>query len=222
MNLRLENAPATSRSRAGGHGRVYAGQSADERDAARRARLLAAIHDVVGTQGYAALKVERVCALAGVSTRNFYKQYENKEAAFVDLYDTLLGQSGQRVLRLLAQTEGQPLRQRVPAALLAYLEPMFDDQRTARIAFVEVVGLSPKVEETRLRNREQLIALVETEGRAAVARGEVTDRDFRFAALALIGAATAIAHDWLLRTERPPIEQVEQQLAALAVHLLTA
>lgn len=222
MNLRLENPPASSPTRGGGHGRVYAGQSADERDAARRARLLGAIHHVVGTQGYGALKIERVCAQANVSTRNFYKQYENKEAAFADLYDAILGQSGQRVLTYLAETEGQPLVERIPTALLAFLKPMFDDPRTARIAFVEVVGLSPRIEETRLRNRELLIELIEAEGRAAVARGEVTDRDFRFAALALIGAATAVAHDWMLRAERPSIDDVERQLAALAVQLLTA
>lgn len=208
-------APAGSR-------RVYAGQSAEERDAARRARLLAVIHDVVGTHGYSALAIERVCTAANVSTRNFYQLYDSKEAAFADLYDELLLTSGARVVDSLVATEGQPLAERVPAALLAFMVPMFDDLRTARIVFVEVVGLSARIESTRLRNREKLIELIEAESRAAVARGEVADRDWRFAALALIGAATAIALDWMLRKQRPPVEQLEQQLGRLAVTLLTS
>lgn len=202
--------------------RFYAGQTAEERDAARRARLLAVIHDVVGTHGYSALTVERVCAKANVSTRHFYQLYDGKEAAFADLYDQLLVTSGNRVLESLGSTQGQPLRERIPAALLAFMVPMFDDLRTARIAFVEVVGLSARIESTRLRNREKLVELIEAESRAAVVRGEVADRDWRFAALALIGGATAIALDWMLRTDRPPIEQLEHQLGELAVTLLTS
>lgn len=201
--------------------RVYAGQTASEREAGRRARLLATIHDVVGTQGYAALKVERVCALASVSTRNFYTLYANKEAAFVDLYADLTDQSVHRVLASLTETAARPMAERVPAAFLAYLEPIFADLRSARIQFVEVVGLSPQIEETRLRYRERLIELIEAEGATAVARGEVADRDWRFAALALIGATTAIAYDWVLRTQHQPIEQLEKQLTELAVRLLT-
>lgn len=201
--------------------RVYAGQTASEREAGRRARLLATIHDVVGTQGYAALKVERVCALASVSTRNFYTLYPNKEAAFVDLYADLTDQSVHRVLASLTETAARPMAERVPAAFLAYLEPIFADLRSARIQFVEVVGLSPQIEETRLRYRERLIELIEAEGATAVARGEVADRDWRFAALALIGATTAIAYDWVLRTQHQPIEQLEKQLTELAVRLLT-
>ncbi|WP_109506908.1 TetR/AcrR family transcriptional regulator [Nocardioides speluncae] len=201
--------------------RVYAGQTASEREAGRRARLLATIHDVVGSQGYAALKVERACALAGVSTRNFYTLYANKEAAFVDLYADLTDQSVHRVLASLTETAARPMVERIPAAFLAYLEPIFADSRSARIQFVEVVGLSPQIEATRLRYRERLIELIEAEGATAVARGEVTDRDWRFAALALIGATTAIAYDWVQRPQHPPIERLERQLSALAVQLLT-
>lgn len=201
--------------------RVYAGQTASEREAGRRARLLAAIHDVVGTQGYGALKVERVCALASVSTRNFYTLYPNKEAAFVDLYADLTDQSVHRVLASLTETADRPMVVRVPAAFLAYLEPIFADARSARIQFVEVVGLSPQIEATRLRYRERLIELIEAEGAISVARNEVTDRDWRFVALALIGATTAIAPDWILRPQHKTFEQLERQLSDLAVQLLT-
>lgn len=49
-------------------GRVYAGQTAADREAACRARLREAIHGIVGSNGYAALTVERACARANVSS----------------------------------------------------------------------------------------------------------------------------------------------------------
>ncbi len=198
------------------NGRVYAGQTAADREAACRARLREAIHGIVGSNGYAALTVERACAKANVSSRTFYQLYDDKEAAFAECYQSLLERSGEEVVRSLDTTAGRPMSERIPAAMLAFLRPMFADPRSARIAFVEVVGLSPRIEATRLRTRERLIALIMTEGAAAVARGEVADRDFRFAALAVTGATTTIAHDWLLRKDRPPLQQLEHQLTDLA------
>ncbi|HSV37473.1 MAG TPA: TetR/AcrR family transcriptional regulator [Nocardioidaceae bacterium] len=201
-------------------GRPYAGQSADERDAQRRARLLAATRELIGTKGYAATKIDRICALANVSTRHFYRQYDGKESAFIDLYDQLTSESYERVLESLQHTEGRPLAERVTAGFSAYLQPMFDDVRTARIAFVEVIGVSPRIEQLRLEYREVLISVIEAEGTAAVTRGEVADRDFRFASLALIGAANVIVHDWAIKADRLSAKAVQQKLVALAVDLL--
>ena len=200
--------------------RRYSGQSADERSAARRDRLLGAARTLIGTQGFPATSVERICATAKVSTRNFYELYDNKEAIFLDLYERILTQSLDRVVASLAETAGHHMRERVPAALLAYLGPMIEDPLAARIAFVEIMGASQRLEERRLEFREGLVRLVETEGSAAVDRGEITSRDFRFAALALTGAANAIIYDWARTPDRDGVEKLEDALAALAVTLL--
>jgi AcrR family transcriptional regulator len=201
-------------------GRAYAGQTPDERDAQRRSRLLDAAREIIGTQGYAATTIPGVCTAAKVSTRHFYRLYSSREDLFVDLYDQVTGASYVRVIASLEQTAGKRLRQRIPAALLAYLAPMLEDPRVARIAFVEIMGASPRIEKLRLDYRETLIGLVTTEASAAVVRGEVKDRDWRFASLALVGAATAIVYDWMLRSERQPVEQLERQLTDLALALL--
>jgi AcrR family transcriptional regulator len=222
VNLRLDTPAATPPGRGGDHGRLYGGQSSQERDAARRARLHAAMHEITGTRGYGALTVDRLCTAANVSTRNFYQLYDSKEAAFADLYDELLKQSGTRALASLVGTENQPLAELIPAALLAFLEPMFSDPRTARICFVEVVGMSAKIEATRMRNRELLIEIIESAGASAVENGEIAGRDFRFAAIALISATTALVYDWMSRDPRQPPEWLEHKLSQLAIHLLTS
>ena len=200
--------------------RRYSGQSADERDAARRQRLLAAATDLIGRNGYAATTVERICAEAKVSTRHFYLQFDNKEAVFLAVYDDINSRSYQRATASLDATQGKTLAERVPAAFLAYLGPMIEDIRAARIAFVEIVGASPRIEEVRLAYREGLIELISAEGAAAVAKGEVADRDFRFAALALAGATNAIVYDWTLNSRKRPVEELEAALVELAVTLL--
>jgi predicted RNA-binding Zn ribbon-like protein len=97
---------------------------------------------------------------------------------------------------------------------------MIEDPLAARIAFVEIMGASQRLEERRLEFREGLVRLVETEGSAAVVRGEITPRDFRFAALALTGAANAIIYDWARTPDGEGVEELEDALAELAVTLL--
>lgn len=202
------------------NGRAYAGQSAYERDAQRRARLLEAARELIGTEGYAATTIERICSTASVSTRHFYLRYASKEAVFIDLYDTMTERSFKKVLTSWQETEGKPMRERAPAAFMAYLQPMLEDPHAARIAFVEVMGVSTAMERKRLDYRESLIAFIEREGGATVERGEATDRDFRFASLALIGAANVIVYDWAASANPAPVEELRRKLADLAITLL--
>lgn len=202
-------------------GRIYSGLSAAERDAERRHRLLAAGLELIGTRGLAGTSVERLCSTAKVSTRHFYQLYENKEAAFLDLYGTITARSLRAASTSLAESAGEPMASRVSAALQAYLWPMVVDRRVARIAFVEIMAVSPQVEESRLRFRESLVTLIVSEGTAAVERNEVTERDFRIAALALAGSANAIVYDWALRPDSRPVVEVMSAMTDLAITLLT-
>jgi AcrR family transcriptional regulator len=203
-----------------GTARRYSGQSADERDAKRRRRLLDAGRELFGTVGYAGTSVERLCTEAKVSTRHFYQLYDNKESAFLDVYDEINSQSLERALVVMAASEGDPMDARVAQALGAYIEPLAEDVRVARIAFVEVMGISPRTEERRLAYRESLVGLVEEEGAAAVARGEVTPRDFRFATVALDGAASAVIYDWASSGGTDDVAVLERAVIDLALTML--
>lgn len=200
--------------------RVYSGLSATQRDDERRHRLLAAGLELIGTRGYAGTSVERLCTTARVSTRHFYQLHDGKESAFLDLYGSITASSLRASADSLAATTGEPMATRVPLAFAAYIRPMMSDLRVARIAFVEIMAVSPRVEERRLAFRESLVALIQAEGSAAVARGEIADRDFRFAALSLAGSANAIVYDWALRRDREPGALIEAGLTELALMLL--
>jgi hypothetical protein len=76
------------------------------------------------------------------------------------------------------------------------------------------------IEQRRQEYRETLIAVIESETRAAVQRGEIADRDFRFAILSIVVAATVNVHYWATRKDPRSAEEIQQQLVDLAITLL--
>jgi AcrR family transcriptional regulator len=201
--------------------RKYSGRSVQEWKDARRERLMLAAADLFGTDGYLPTSIERLCSQAKVSTRHFYQEFANKEAVLLAVYAELIELGIQRTAEALAAAPAAPIGPRLTGAVSAYLETVMTDPRRARISFVEVVGVSPAVEQRRLAFRETLIQFVEYEGAAAVERGEIENRDFRFAALAMIGAVNTLVYDWTLLDPRPPFGDLEASLVALATALLT-
>jgi AcrR family transcriptional regulator len=201
--------------------RRYSGRSVEEWKAARRERLMAAGVDLFGTDGYQATSIERLCTRAKVSTRHFYQEFANKEAVLLAVYADLIELGIKHTAEALAAAPAEPIGPRLTGAVNAYLETVLSDPRRARISFVEVIGVSPALEQRRLAFRETLIQFIEYEGGAAVGRGEIEDRDFRFAALAFIGAVNVLAYDWTLLDPQPPVEEIEASLVALGAHLLT-
>ncbi|AKU19269.1 TetR/AcrR family transcriptional regulator [Luteipulveratus mongoliensis] len=196
--------------------RRYAGRTADERSTERRERLHAAAIELFSQDGYAPTTISRLCALSNVSTRHFYEQYPGKEDLLIDLYTRLTTESLINVGESLASTQGAPALERIPAAIRAYLANPLQDPRVANVAFVAVVGVSPRVEELRLSFRAGIVETFERETADAVESGELPRQDYRFVALAVIGAANVVVHDWSLRHDGDP-ERVMDQLCDLAV-----
>lgn len=199
--------------------RLYSGLSAVERAEARRSRLLEAAHILIGRDGFAATSIEHICSTAKVSTRDFYQHYDRKEAILLDLFGQITTRSLVGAVDMLAATAGQSARERVTTAIRAYVYPMVEDPHAARITIVEVLGAPARIESRRLKVRDAIVDLIVSECTAAVERGDLRDRDFRFAALALMGSTNAIIYDWIRGPDRP-VEQLVEQLADLAVTIL--
>jgi len=201
--------------------RRYSGRSVDEWKAARRERLLDAALELFGTEGYPATSVERLCAQAKVSTRHFYHEFQNKEAVLLAVHAQVIELAVRSTGEALAATKDAPVQERIVAAVDGYLQTIMADLRRARVSFVEVVGASPAVEEQRIAFRELLISSVVGVGDTAVARGEITRKDFRFLGLSFMGAVNTVVYDWMLTDPRPPEEEVQAALRNLAVALMT-
>nr|WP_198428693.1 TetR/AcrR family transcriptional regulator [Nocardia bovistercoris] len=169
--------------------------SPEQRIAQRRARLIDAALELYGTHGYAATSIERLCAVANVSTRSFYEDIGSREALLIALVDRTTEQAVDAALAALDAARDQPLRTRVTAGFRAYLAVTCHDMRTARVNYVEVVGVSETVEQWRRQQRRLLSGLLIGEAERAVARGEIRARRFDLFALAVIGAVNSLAQE---------------------------
>lgn len=202
--------------------RVYGGRTAADRRAERRQRLLDAGLELFGTEGYAATSIEKLCAAAGVSTRNFYEEFSGREALLMALHDDVIERAVEAVGAAFTEAGEGGVPVRVNLAVRAYLTTTAADPRWARLSYVEIVGVSPAVEQHRLAWREQWVELLVAEAEGAVVRGEAAPRDFRLGAVALIGAVNELVYYWSRGGHRIPMDDVVAEVVRLATAVITA
>lgn len=201
--------------------RRYRGRSAADRRAERREQLLQAGFELFGTNGYTATSIEKLCSTAGVSTRNFYEEFASREALLMALHDRVVQRALDGMLSTLAELEDATLTERIEAAARHYITATAQDPRWARVAYVELVGVSTAVEEHRLAWRESLAQFIVGEAQRGAERGEAQHRDFYLSALSIIGAVNELIYHCALRESEvsldPVIAEVSRLAGALAV-----
>jgi AcrR family transcriptional regulator len=129
----------------------------------QRERLLDAMIRVVAEKGYAATTIADVTKAAGVSRTTFYELFEDKEACFLDAYDSMVDRL---VRRVTAAYEGQdtPWPERARVGLAALLEALAAEPELARLAFVDVGSAGPAAQR-RYRAAVQRFSPLFDEGR---------------------------------------------------------
>ncbi|MGK5550031.1 TetR/AcrR family transcriptional regulator [Actinomadura kijaniata] len=201
--------------------RGYGGRSAEERRAERRERLMRAGLELFGTRGYAATSIERLCTTAGVSTRNFYEEFDGREELLLALFRRLNERSLAAVAEAYAAASDADLPERVERAVRAFVTTHAGDPRWARLGFVEVIGVSPDLERRRLELRERWAQTILSLIDQAVARDEAPDRDYRLTAIALIGAVNNLVHHWSARGQDIPLDAITTELTHLILSSVT-
>jgi len=198
------------------HGRRYAGADAEERRAARRARLLEAGLERFGTDGYAATTVEAICSQAGLSPRYFYESFTAREDLLVAVFEEVVALVRERVLAAVA-AEPLELRARVRAGVSAFMHALAGDERRARVQLLEVVGVSPSLEARRREVMHEFVDLVATDAEQLMAAGAMPRRDVRLTALALVGATNELILDWVLAVpaRRPHVDRLVDEATRL-------
>ncbi|TDC58147.1 TetR/AcrR family transcriptional regulator, partial [Actinomadura sp. GC306] len=200
--------------------RSYGGRTAEQRRADRRERLLAAGLELFGTRGYAATSIERLCATASVSTRNFYEEFAGREELLLALHRDINERASEALTAAYTDAVGADLPTRVERAVRAFVTVTASDPRWARIAFVEVIGVSAGLERHRLRWRSRWEDTLVTLAREAVARGEAADRDYRLTMIAIIGAVNNLVHHWSARDQHIPLDNITAELTSLICNAL--
>lgn len=168
--------------------RPWRGVSAEQRVSERRERLLAAGLQVFATAGFQASKVRDVCAEAKLTERYFYESFGDKEALLRAVAEGIVADFVAAAAPSVALV-GSDYDAAAGGAARAVITSLTDDPRRARILFVEIVGVSPALED---RRRVLIGALVDViRGAAATVFGPWANEsvEVELIARSVIGAA---------------------------------
>ncbi|MEU7889647.1 TetR/AcrR family transcriptional regulator [Microbispora bryophytorum] len=201
----------------------YGGRSAAERQAERRERFLKAGLDLFGAgPGYRATRITDVCRAAGLSSRQFYEEFHTLEDLLADLHLHVNDIAQQAVLDVLPQVRHLDPIDRCSQLFRAYAAGATADPRHTRIAFVEIIGVSPRLDRQRLDRRARWIDLVCEQLDDAAGRGGIVPRDFRVTAAAFIGAINGLMHDWAVGWVDATRDQIVDELLLMLLGRLQA
>jgi AcrR family transcriptional regulator len=110
----------------------------------QRERILAAVIDLVGEQGYRAVTVAGIVKAAGVSRVKFYETFSSKQDAFLGALDAALDELAGRV-REACDAAGERPADRVEAGVTATLGLLEARPQLARAAVLEAPLLGPEL-----------------------------------------------------------------------------
>ncbi|MFD5627692.1 TetR/AcrR family transcriptional regulator [Streptomyces sp. NPDC127072] len=191
----------------------YGGRTAEERQAERRRRFLDAALRLFGeSPGFRSTTVAALSEAAGLSTRQFYEEFRTLEDVLAVLHLQVNDWAEEAALTALAAARDLPLPERAGATFHAYCANVASDPRRIRITFVEVIGVSPRLEEQRLARRARWVGLLCAEAEAAAARGEAAKRDYHIAAVGFIGSVNGLLHDWNAGWVEATLDEVVEEL----------
>jgi AcrR family transcriptional regulator len=169
--------------------RSWAGVPLDERQARRRALLLDAAFDLLGTEGWDATTVRAVVERAQLNPRYFYESFEDLDELVVAVYDRVVDALAQEIVAAIAETIDDPIAH-AREVLRRIIEFVDEDRRRGRVLYVEGLGN----EALNRRRREAGQAVVAFIERVAGDEGEPFNR---VAASIVVGGLSQLLVDWL-------------------------
>jgi AcrR family transcriptional regulator len=199
--------------------RTWAGTTLEDRAAARRAALVDAGTELLGTAGAAGVTVRAACRAAKLSERYFYESFDGRDALLRAVHAQVAGQARDAIVAVVAahaaaggDADDEALAHAAVAAFTTFLE---EDPRRGRVL------LSESFSDTVLaRHDVELVpafaALLVAQITALPDAPDATDAELT--AVALIGALRNLYLAWL--GGHPPIST--ERLNAHAAELIIA
>ncbi|WAC57780.1 TetR/AcrR family transcriptional regulator [Gordonia sp. SL306] len=176
--------------------RTYGGISVTERRDHRRVLFLDAGLAVFGEDGYQNASVSAICARANLARGHFYEQFSDREELLLAVYDRIQDDGRAAVTEALATLGDGDIETRARCAVDAYARSIGSDHRRAAVAFVEIVGVSARVEEHRLEQRAVWGEFIAAELKRALGEDYVPPGGWSAATTAIVGALIAMVEQW--------------------------
>ena len=173
----------------------WVGLPAADRVAERRALLLDAAFDLLGSEGWGGTTVRAVCHEARLNPRYFYESFEDLDALVVAVYDRLIAQLGATVMAAVAEAGHDPGDQ-TRAALRCIVDFVDEDRRRGRVLYVEALG-NEALNRRRLETAHLLVTTVEQHAAATHGPLPAGEPIGRIGAAVLVGGAGELIVAWL-------------------------
>lgn len=119
--------------------RPYRGISATERTARRRAELMAAAFDLLGTVGWEQTTMTAICARAKLTERYFYESFASRDELLIAVNEDLAERIRAVVVDALDAAPRDP-EQTARAAITVFVDFLTEDPRIGRVAIVEAAA----------------------------------------------------------------------------------
>jgi AcrR family transcriptional regulator len=165
----------------------------------QRARILAAMIQVVAGDGVGSVTVARVVSRAGVSRRTFYDLFEGCEDCFLAVFQETLTHASSVAIEA-AENASSAWREQIRAGLCALLVLFDEEPALGSLLVVDALGAGPEVLQRRARVLETLTAIID-QGRATAGRGRATSSSASsppLAAEGVVGAVLSVIHARML------------------------
>jgi AcrR family transcriptional regulator len=185
--------------------RRYRGTSAEQRQQMRREQLLAAGLAVFGSSGYHSATVKGICLQAGLTERYFYESFANSEDLLCAVYEQVLTTQRDRMLTAISAAPPQQ-EAMIRAGLNAFLTYIQDSPAAARVQFIEVLGVSPRVDQHYRQAVESFAQLMRSFGLQPDQTHPHIDIDTL--SVGLVGAMVGMGSRWLLSGFAQPRDDI--------------
>jgi AcrR family transcriptional regulator len=180
----------------------------------QRARMIAAMIDVVSERGRSDATVAHVVSRSGVSRRTFYEVFEDFEDCFLAALDQSIARASEYVDG--AYEAGAKWHVRIRAGLIAVLEFLEDEPSMGRLCIVETLGAGRKVHERRHLALDPVIAAVDEgrdEARSAATLPLLTGEG-------VVGGVLSVLHARLLERDTHLLELTGALMGMIALPYL--
>ncbi len=159
----------------------------------QRARILAAMVELVAERGVSNATIAHIVARSGVSRRTFYELFKDREDCFVAAFEMAVERASRYVRDVYDPQAGWAVRIRVSLiALLGFLDA---EPAIARLLIVESLGAGPRALQRRSQVLAILIAAVDEGREEAKGGSEPTP----LSAEGVVGAVLSVLHARLLQ-----------------------
>lgn len=213
----------TSKRRPEAAGRTYGGESAAERQARQRQQFMAAGRQMFGSVGYRATTVRTLCKQAGLIDRYFYKNFVDTEDLLAAVYAEAIDDIQATVMRALMQELPGGHAERIVTAGVGAFFTSFENPEVARICWLEVLGVSARIDALYIERIQRFADLLITLARTLVPDMKLHPDDMQFTGFGLVGAVSQSALQWLLsgyRADRQHLVAANTRLLLGAVQML--